>query len=61
MTILAHSGYEDGECVAIERRGGGGVGGGRCGPACAILGVRSLISRLQDNDRSLSSLTRVRI
>lgn len=25
VTVLAHSGYEDGECVAIKRRGVGGV------------------------------------
>lgn len=36
-----HSGYIDGERVAIK-----------AGGACAILGVGSLILRLQDNDRS---------
>lgn len=38
---LGHSGYIDGECVAIK-----------AGGACAILGGGSLILRLQDNDRS---------
>lgn len=37
---LGHSGYIEGECVAIK-----------AGGACAILGVGSLILRLQDNDR----------
>lgn len=43
---LGHSGYIDGECVTIE-----------AGGACSILGVGSLILKLQDNDRSLSFLT----
>lgn len=38
---LGHRGYIDGECVVIK-----------AGGACAILGVGSLILRLQDNDRS---------
>ena len=50
VTVLGRSGYIDGECVAIK-----------AGGACAILGVGSLILRLQDNDRSLSFLTGVRI
>lgn len=38
---FGHSGYIDGECVAIE-----------AGGASSILGVGSLILRLLDNDRS---------
>lgn len=38
---LGHSGYIDGERVAVKAEG-----------ACAILGVGSLTLMLQDNDRS---------
>lgn len=50
VTVLGHGGYIYEGCVAIK-----------AGGACAILGVGSLILRLQDNDRSLSCLMGVKI